>query len=184
MRNEGVVISVDKYEARLNLVQEACTRLGVTNVTLVVGDAATIELDPADKVLLDAPCSGLGVLAKKPDIKWKRDVSDILKLTQLQFVLLENAARLVKPGGVLVYSTCTTEREENQEQIARFLERHPEFHVENAKDFVNSDLVTPEGFVETFPHRHAMDGSFAVRLVKANSPVNPPDGRQPEADHG
>ncbi|MDH3252210.1 MAG: 16S rRNA (cytosine(967)-C(5))-methyltransferase RsmB [Ignavibacteria bacterium] len=184
MGNEGKVISVDRYEARLNLVQEACTRLGVNNVTLVVGDAATIDLDPADKVLLDAPCSGLGVLMKKPDIKWKRDASDILKLTQLQSALLENAARLVKPGGVLVYSTCTTEGEENQEQIAGFLERHPEFRIESAKDFVNSDLVTAEGFVETFPHRHAMDGSFAARLVKATTASNPPDMTEPETDHG
>jgi len=184
MRNEGEVVSVDKYEARLNLVQQACHRLGVTNVRLVVGDAATIELEPADKVLLDAPCSGLGVLSKKPDIKWKRDVSDILKLTQLQSDLLENAARLVKPGGVLVYSTCTTEHEENQDQIARFLERHQEFQIDNAKRFVNSDLVTPEGFVETFPHRHAMDGSFAVRLIKAKTSEHSPDMRDTEADHG
>jgi 16S rRNA (cytosine967-C5)-methyltransferase len=161
------VISIDKYEARLNLVRQACDRLGITNVTLKVADATTIELDAADKVLLDAPCSGLGVLTKKPDIKWKRDVSDIMKLTQLQAELLENAARLVKPGGVLVYSTCTTEPEENQEQIAHFLAVHREFSVDDAKKFANSDLVTPEGFVETFPHRHAMDGSFAARLKKS-----------------
>ena len=166
MRNQGEVISIDKYEARLNLIRQACERLGITNVSLKEADATTMELDPADRVLVDAPCSGLGVLSKKPDIKWKRDVSDILKLTQLQGALLENAARLVKPGGVLVYSTCTTEPEENQEQIARFLATHSEFSIDDAKQFVNSDLVTSEGFVETFPHRHAMDGSFAVRLKK------------------
>ena len=169
MRNEGEVVAVDRHEAKLGLIRASCDRLGLTNVSLLAADSAALETAPADRVLLDAPCSGLGVLAKKPDIKWKRDVSDILKLTKIQAGLLENAARLVKPGGVLVYSTCTVEPDENEEMVAAFLARHGEFALESAAPFVSSDLVNAAGFVETFPHRHGMDGSFAARLVRTHA---------------
>ena len=141
---------------------------------LIVTGTDPLELEPADRVLLDAPCSGLGVLAKKPDIKWKRDVSDILKLTKIQAGLIENAARLVKPNGVLVYCTCTVEPDENEEIVRAFLASHPEFALERAEQFVSRDLVNAGGFVETFPHRHGMDGSFAARLVRSSvpSPLN------------
>jgi 16S rRNA (cytosine967-C5)-methyltransferase len=167
MRNEGSIIALDRYEAKLNLLRAACERLGIKNVQLQTADATLFEHAPVDKVLLDAPCSGLGTLAKKPDIKWKRDLSDIHRVAELQKDLIENAARLVRPGGVLVYSTCTTEPEENQLLLRGFLERHPEFVLESAAAFVSKDLVNGEGCVETFPHRHGMDGSFAARLVKS-----------------
>ena len=166
MKNQGEVIALDKYEVKLGFIRSACERLGLKNVTTIVGDATTYEHAPVDRVLLDAPCSGLGVLTKKPDLKWKRDVSDIVKLHQIQCELLHNAAALLKPGGVLVYSTCTTEPEENQEVVRKFLATHPEFQLESAAGFVSRDLVNSEGFIETFPHKHGMDGSFAARLVK------------------
>ncbi len=119
-----------------------------------------------DKILLDAPCSGLGVLSKKPDIRWKREIEDILNLAKLQRKMLENAAAYLKPGGIIVYSTCTTEPEENLEVVKDFLAVHPEFKIDNAAKFVNRELVNEEGCIETFPHRHGIDGSFAVRLVK------------------
>jgi 16S rRNA (cytosine967-C5)-methyltransferase len=169
MKNEGEVIAFDKYEAKLNLLRTATGRLGLRNVTLCVGDATILEHEPVDRVLLDAPCSGLGTIAKKPDIKWKRDLTDVYKSAQLQSQLLENAARLVRPGGVLVYSTCTTEPEENRDVVGGFLARHPEFVLENAGEYISKDLVSPEGFVETFPHHHGMDGSFAARLKKSTA---------------
>jgi 16S rRNA (cytosine967-C5)-methyltransferase len=166
MQNEGEVIAIDKYDVKLNFIRAACERLGLKNVKFVVADAATLEHEPVDRIMLDVPCSGLGVLAKKPDLKWKRDIADLIKLARIQRELIDNAARLLKPGGVLVYSTCTTEPEENQEVVRSFLANHPEFVLDNAAQFVSKDVVTPEGFVETFPHRHGMDGSFAARLVK------------------
>jgi len=174
MRNEGTIIAVDKYEAKLSLIRASCERLGISNVRFEVADATLLEDTVltdgmADRVLLDTPCSGLGVLTKKPDIKWKRDIADIHNLNQVQTKLIERAAKLVKPGGVLVYSTCTTEPEENQRIVMSFLEQHPEFVVDDAGKFVNRSLVSPEGFVETFPHRHFMDGSFAARLVRAST---------------
>jgi 16S rRNA (cytosine967-C5)-methyltransferase len=166
MKNSGEIIAVDRYETRLNLVKDACQRLGVTNVHVIAEDGANIEIPPADKVLVDAPCSGLGVLSKKPDAKWQRDPDDIPKLVNLQKNLLENAAKLVKSGGVLVYSTCTIEPEENFELINGFLVQHLEFSIEPADKYIHKDLVGSQGQVETFQHKHGMDGSFSVRLKK------------------
>jgi 16S rRNA (cytosine967-C5)-methyltransferase len=167
MQNSGEVVALDKYDAKIRLIRGACERLGLRNVRIQVGDALTYTSAPVDRILLDAPCSGLGVLAKKPDMKWKRDTTDIGNLVGLQEQLLESAARLLRPGGVLVYSTCTIEPDENQRMIESFLQRHPEFRLEDARSFVNGELVSAEGFVLTYPHRHGMDGSFAARLVRA-----------------
>jgi 16S rRNA (cytosine967-C5)-methyltransferase len=167
MGDRGDIVAVDKYAVKLAQLKASCDRLGVTSVRFLEADGATLTLDqPADRVLLDAPCSGLGVLAKKPDLKWKRETSDLVRLAVLQRQLIDNAAALVRPGGVLVYSTCTTEPEENGLLVRSFLERHPDFVLEDARTFISRDLVNDEGFVETLPHRHGMDGSFAARLVK------------------
>ena len=166
MKNVGEIIAVDRYETRLNLVKSTCQRLGLANVHYITADAAEIQTAPGDRVLIDVPCSGLGVLAKKPDAKWKREPEDLLNLVSIQRSILANAATLVKSGGVLVYSTCTTEPEENIEVIRTFLSVHPEFHIDPAAQFVNPQLVHADGYVETFPHRQGMDGSFAVRLRK------------------
>ncbi len=165
--NRASIIAVDKYEHKLNLIRQSCERLGITSVETVTADSSTLEVAPVDKVLVDAPCSGLGVLRKKPDLRWKREPEDIPRLTILQNNLIENAARLVKPGGILVYSTCTTEPEENELLVKAFLDRHPDFQLENASQFVNKSIVTVEGFVQTFPHRDHIDGSFAARLRKS-----------------
>lgn len=167
MRNVGEIVAVDKYETRLNLVRVACQRTGIANAHFIAADAAEVRIAPADRVLVDAPCSGLGVLAKKPDAKWKREVYDLEKLVQIQRSILENAASLVKPGGVLVYSTCTTEPEENEAIVESFLSAHPEFTLEPAGQFVPASVVSPEGYIKTFPHKHGMDGSFAARLKKS-----------------
>lgn len=166
MKNDGKVIAVDKYEHRLNLVKQSCERLGIKNVEFIAEDAIGLNIEPVDKVLVDAPCSGLGVIQKKPDIKWRRELSDIKNLTKTQIELLETASKLVKNNGVIVYSTCTIEPEENIEVVKTFLNDHPEFEIENAKNYLPSDVVNSEGCMETFPHRHDMDGGFAVRLVK------------------
>lgn len=167
MRNVGEILAVDRYETRLSLVKNACQRLGIANTHFVTADASTLETAPADRVIVDAPCSGLGVLAKKPDAKWKREPEDITDLAGIQRSILANAARHVKPGGVLVYSTCTTEPEENIGLVRAFLAEHPEFHIEPAGSFVNPQLVHADGYVETLPHQHGMDGSFAIRLKKS-----------------
>lgn len=170
MKNIGEIVAVDKYGTRLSMVKAACQRLGIANVHFVASDARTIKVQPADKVLVDAPCSGLGVLAKKPDAKWKREQEDLVTLANIQHAILANAAQLVKDGGILVYSTCTMEPEENAEIIREFLSQHPDFEVDRAEKFVDGSLVNSDGFVETFPHKHGMDGSFSARLRKTKVP--------------
>jgi 16S rRNA (cytosine967-C5)-methyltransferase len=166
MKNIGEIVSVDRYENRLNLVKNSAQRLGIANAHFVVADATSIQVPPADKVLVDAPCSGLGVLAKKPDVKWRREPEDIRDLVKLQNAILENAATLVKTGGCIVYSTCTMEPEENLDVVRSFLAKHPEFSIEQPVELVPKEVVSSEGLVETFPHRQGMDGSFAIRLRK------------------
>jgi 16S rRNA (cytosine967-C5)-methyltransferase len=166
MKNQGEIIAVDKYQTRLNLVKTACERVGLTNITYVAADGVEFQTEPVDKILIDAPCSGLGVLSKKPDIKIKREMRDINEVVKIQALLLNNAATILKPGGALVYSTCTIEPEENFGVVKQFLETHPEFEIDSAAKYVNEKLVSADGFVETFPHRNGIDGSFSIRLVK------------------
>jgi 16S rRNA (cytosine967-C5)-methyltransferase len=166
MNNTGEVISVEKYPSRAELVRNAAERLGLTNIEIVAEDADRFDTAIADRVLVDVPCTGLGVLRKKPDIKLKRDVSDIPKLTELQYHLLEKAASLTKPGGILVYSTCTIEPDENEAIVQRFLENNKNFTLDDPSSFVTKSFVTPRKTVETLPHIHNMDGSFAARLKR------------------
>ena len=166
MKNQGTIIAVDKYQTRLNLVKSACERVGVTNVELIAADGVEFQTEPADKILIDAPCSGLGVLSKKPDIKIKREMRDINEVVKIQKQLLDNASTLLKSGGALVYSTCTIEPEENFNIVRQFLESHPEFEIDHASKYISEKIVTADGFVETFPHKNGIDGSFAIRLIK------------------
>ncbi len=166
MENKGKIIAVDKYESRIALMKKNVERLKITNIEFLIGDSETIEISPVDKVLLDAPCSGLGVLTKKPEIKWKKDSEDIKRLTGIQSRLIDNAAKLVKVGGTLVYSTCTIEPEENFEIIKKFLESHPNFELVKSHPDIHPDLIDENGCISTYPNLHEMDGSFAAKLIR------------------
>src|SRR4030095_3431379 len=169
--NKGKVYAVDKYDAKINMMKSNAARLGITNIEFIHDDAGDFQNDELknlkyDKILLDAPCSGLGVLSKKPEIRWKRETEDITALQETQKKFLNCAANYLKPGGVIVYSTCSTEPEENMDVVKDFLEKHPDFKIDDASKYVNKELVNAEGCIETFPHKHGIDGSFAARLVK------------------
>ncbi|MBK6772879.1 MAG: 16S rRNA (cytosine(967)-C(5))-methyltransferase RsmB [Ignavibacteria bacterium] len=174
MNNQGQIIAVDKYLSRIEVMQKNFERLGVKNAKVIhddISDPRTAELKDlligkADKILVDAPCSGLGVLSKKPDIKWKREPDDIVQLQKLQIEILENALKYLKPEGKIIYSTCTTETEENMNVIENFLNAHPEFSIENAADFVPEKVVNKDGCIELFPHIHNTDGAFSARLAR------------------
>lgn len=169
--NKGKIYSVDKYEAKMKMMKATAERLGITNIEFIQDDATDLQDEKIkdlkfDKILLDAPCSGLGVLSKKPEIRWKREINDILELTVLQKNLLNNAAKYLNTGGAIVYSTCSTETEENMGIVNDFLEKNPDFMIDNASKYVKADLVNAEGCIETFPHKHGIDGSFAARLIR------------------
>ncbi|KAF8694768.1 hypothetical protein HU200_037859 [Digitaria exilis] len=118
-----------------------------------------------DKVLLDAPCSGLGVLSKRADLRWNRQFEDLEELMCLQDELLDSASTLVKPGGILIYSTCSIDPEENEKRITAFVKRHPEFAIQSVCGYVPAEFITDEGFYSSNPTKHSMDGAFAARLV-------------------
>jgi 16S rRNA (cytosine967-C5)-methyltransferase len=166
MKNKGEIIAIDVYDKRLKILDENSKRLGISIIKSIAYDARTVSLDIADRVLVDAPCSGFGTLSKKPDIKWKQNWQQIEKLNQLQYEILCNASRHVKTGGVLVYSTCTIEPEENENIISKFLQSHTNFEIENANNFISSTVVNEQGFIQTLPHIHNVDGSFAARLKR------------------
>jgi len=166
MNDKGKVIAVDQYKSKLHFIEEGSTRLGLKSIEVRLADATKIEInEDVDIIFADVPCSGLGTLAKKPDIKWKREREDITVLADLQKKILESAAKILKPGGVLVYSTCTIEPEENVENIQWFLDNHPEFEIDPADKYLPEDICKG-GFMEIFPHVHYMDGAFAARLIK------------------
>jgi 16S rRNA (cytosine967-C5)-methyltransferase len=164
--NEAAVIAVDVRENRVRMLSDNRKRLGLDSISAVVWDGRNAFPRSFDAVLVDAPCSGLGVLRRRPELKWRKKPEDIPGLVQIQQDLLEAGAESVKAGGALVYSTCTVLDEENRGCVSSFLKRHPEFVVENADSRVDPNLVSKSGFVETWPDAHGMDGSFAVRMKK------------------
>lgn len=168
MKDRGEVVALDRSEVRLKSITTNTRRLGLNSIRVKTGDAATIRFTrQADRVLLDAPCSGFGVLGRKSDIRWSKEEGDIDQLVELQTTLIEHAGSLVAPGGLLVYSTCTVDRAENEEVVLSFLKRHPEFTVEPLPDTISTAVRTPEGFLRTWPHRHRIGGAFGAALRKS-----------------
>ena len=169
LQGEGTIHAIDVKEERTALVKESAEAQAATDViTTETAElqevAGRADAPQADRVLLDVPCSGLGVLAKRADLRWQRSPEDLDELMALQDDLLDAAAKMVTPGGVLVYSTCTIEPEENEARVEAFLDRHPDFSVESAADFVPEDVVPENGYLTTLPHRNRTDGAFAARL--------------------
>ena len=165
MKNEGTIIALDKYEGKLRFLEEGAGRLGISILQAIAEDARTFTHEQVDLVLADVPCTGFGTLSKKPDIKWKRMNDDFQKLIPMQRAILRNAANLVKPGGAIVYSTCTIEPEENENNIAWFLEECPNFKLEHAETYLPIE-VCEDGFMKTMPGKHNTDGAFAARLIR------------------
>lgn len=169
MGDEGRVIAVDMNPKRLELVKDNSKRLGLSSIETVCMDSRAIGsamAGRADKVLVDAPCSGLGTIRRKPDLKWRRKPHDIEALSRLQEEILGGVAPAVKSGGVLVYSTCTTEEKENEAQVRKFLDKHPEFELDDPTGFLPQDLVSKKSgdCVVTYPHIHGVDGFFVARM--------------------
>jgi len=167
MNNEGRIVAVDRNRSRLRMLKRSAGRQRIKIIDTVEADFAALnsELLPrADRILIDAPCSGLGVLARRPDLRWRKTEADVEALLHVQDRLLDRAATLAVPGGLIVYSTCTTTVEENSGTVERFLDRHEEFSVEPAGDLLPGEYLNEAGALETLPHVHGIDGAFAVRL--------------------
>jgi 16S rRNA (cytosine967-C5)-methyltransferase len=166
MHDEGEIIAIDRFEARLKIMEKNINRLKINSIKLIESDALEYTDSGFDRILADVPCSGTGTLCKKPDIKWKKDLLDIRRMTELQYKLLEKAASLVKPQGIVVYSTCSIEPEENWDIVSRFLTEYPEFRLESAAGSFPVEIIDANGCIQTFPHSHQLDGAFAAKLVR------------------
>jgi 16S rRNA (cytosine967-C5)-methyltransferase len=167
MDNRGRIVAIDRNNVRLRLVRRSAGRQRIRTIETIPGefDSMVDEILPRpDRILVDAPCTGLGVLARRPDLRWRKSEDDIEGLNKLQDRLLDRAATLLNTGGVLVYSTCTITPEENEETATRFLHRHPYFERESASTWLPEAVVADTGAMETLPHVHGMDGAFAVRF--------------------
>ena len=166
MGNHGTLISCDAAKNRLSLIESAFERLGVGCAQVLQNDASVYRADfaNADAVLCDVPCSGLGVLAKKPDIRSKT-LEGLEELVTLQRAILETASRYVRPGGRLVYSTCTLNPDENAGVVSAFLAQHPEFTVQPIPDPIPG-TDTADGFATLYPHKTGTDGFFIALLQK------------------
>lgn len=164
------VYGCDIYDHKLKLIEQNGAKLGLSNVRTLLQDGQTIGdkyAGKADKVLVDAPCSGLGVLRRKLDLRWRKKASDLETLPKLQLRILESAAKCVKPGGVLVYSTCTMNDGENKDVVNTFLQNHREFQVENAAPACH---VAQDGpYVQLLPQRDGIDGFFIARMRKGRA---------------
>jgi 16S rRNA (cytosine967-C5)-methyltransferase len=150
MRNEGSVIAQDQSEERLKLVAENCKRLGVTNCECLVTPKST----RFDRVLVDAPCSNTGVMRRRVDLRWRLRLSEIERLRRSQLDLLNRAAGQVRPAGVLVYSTCSLEWEENQEVVKEFLVNQSRFQLERER--------------ELRPFNEGVDGAYVARMKRTD----------------
>ncbi len=163
-RTAGAVFASDVSPHRLQRVRENVRRLELDNVFAYAADASVPAIRPVDVVLLDAPCTGTGTMRRHPDARWRLKPSDLAVMTSLQWMLLSSAAPLVTPGGLLVYSTCSLEPEENDAPIDRFLASHPEWRLEAPPPDAVPDTVLDAGRLRVLPQRHGTDGAFAARL--------------------
>jgi 16S rRNA (cytosine967-C5)-methyltransferase len=162
-RSARMVVAGDISLARARRLRENLVRAGSGREHVIVADGRHPPVGPMKAVLLDVPCLGTGTFARHPDARWRVTPEALDSLVRLQAELLDRSAVVVTPGGLLIYSTCSLEPEENRSQVERFLQRHPEFHRE-ATGTVSPDLLTPEGDVMVLPHRHGIDGAYAARL--------------------
>lgn len=171
MNNKGTIISRDIHPHKIKLVENICRRMGITIVKAEVFDGLKVDeklVSKADRVLVDVPCSGFGIINRKPDIKWAKAPNDIKQLSDIQYKLLKNASKYVKPGGILVYSTCTLEPEENQNVVESFLKQHSNFELLTDYPVCLKDLkaVEKKGFIQTYPNKHKIDGFFISKMVR------------------
>jgi 16S rRNA (cytosine967-C5)-methyltransferase len=167
MGNTGQVLALDKTASRLKKLQQNLDRLKLDRVKILTGDSCEFSelTNTADRVLLDAPCSGLGTLHRRADARWQKTPAQIQELAQLQAKLLANTATWVKPGGILVYATCTVCSIENEDVILPFLKNHPDWQIELPPiDSPLASLASDPGWIKVWPHRQQMDGFFMVKL--------------------
>ncbi len=164
MGNEGKIFAFDVYEHKIKLINDNVKRLGISIIDAKIGDGLEYNenlCEVADRVLVDAPCSGLGIISRKPDIKYLRNEDDIESLANISYDILLNASRYVKKGGVIVFSTCTIDKQENENVIEKFLVNNKEFCLDPILEYDNEN----KGYITLYPSK-SNDGFFICRLKR------------------
>ena len=170
MNNKGKIIAGDIYEHRLNLIQQNAKRLGISIIETKILDATKYYKEyeaKFDKILLDVPCLGIGVIKRKPDIKWQRKPEDLQEICKIQKIILENCSKYLKTGGELVYSTCSILEEENENIIKEFVKKNQDFEIKKVKNTIKifENFIKKEGYISIKP-TEKNDGFFICKLVK------------------
>lgn len=171
MKNEGKIVARDIYPHKLKLIEENAKRLGISIIHTQEFNAKELDgslLGKADKVLVDAPCSGLGIIRRKPELKYNKKLQDIKEISKIQLEILKNASKYVKKDGILVYSTCTIEKEENIEIIKKFIKEHKEFEIVDVNDVLPIELKSKDKFLQLYPNMYHTDGFFICKLRRNN----------------
>ena len=175
MNNKGRVICWDIYKHKLDLIKENANRLGISIIETKLQDAQILNEDMigiADICLVDAPCSGLGIIRRRPEIRWNRSIENIEELCMIQKNILDNASKYVKPGGYIIYSTCTIEEKENLDMVKKFINENKEFTLSAFDQLIDSReymASAKNGYIQMFPNLHGTDGFFIARIQKKNS---------------
>ncbi len=166
MRDEGEVVAVELDGGRMGRLRENIRHLGLSSIHAVQTDILEYSLnEPVDRILLDAPCSALGVIRRNPDVKYRHRPQDLLRFRANQLNILRHVSQFLKPGGIMVYSVCSTEPEEGEDLIKEFLKESGDFYIiDTALPFLKG--LIKDGFLRTYPHAHDMDGFFGVRLCR------------------
>ena len=167
-RTAGTVLASDKSFGRLQRLLANQRRLESVNLYPFVGDARNPAIRPVDVVLIDVPCTGTGTFRRHPDARWRIKISDIAVMSALQKTILKAAANVVQSGGLLIYSTCSLEPEENEEQIRTFLAEHSSWVLEPPPEGTVAPELIDDGQLRVLPHRHGTDGAFAARLRRVS----------------
>ncbi len=172
MNNKGNVIARDIYQHKLNLIEQSCSRLGIDIIKTEIHDACSLDetlIGKADRVLIDAPCSGLGIIRKKPDIKYSRTENELKEITGLQREILKNASKYLKVGGYMIYSTCTIQPQENLDIVQDFLSKNPDFVLTGFRELMPPALdiaSSTEGYIQLFPNINQTDGFFISKIKR------------------
>ncbi|MBU0510002.1 16S rRNA (cytosine(967)-C(5))-methyltransferase RsmB [bacterium] len=169
VRGEADLVAIEISPERTQKLSENLQRIGAAGVAVHTMDAREFSAEPFDRVLADVPCSGLGLLRKHSDVRWRRKSHHLALQRKLQLEILSRAAELVRPNGVLVYSTCSILPSENHEIVTSFLKAFPEFHKEDARGFTPESTVGEHGDLEVFTHIHGCDGAFAARFRRTTT---------------